>query len=117
MNKKLSLADLVRVETTFFIVTMTFPRLNQTSDWVKFLNVFPELEEMTMCFWMKANDLNGFPISYHHTKSSNAFHLEIRSDEVMIRINGRKYNIKLFDLARDEQVIDVLYLPIQRLIC
>lgn len=61
-----------RYDTTAF----TFPRLQQTEDWVRYTGYVPQMTELTVCYWItpfSVPSTDMFPISYATTASDNTF--------------------------------------------
>jgi len=68
------------------VTTYTFPRLGQTTDWVKFLGDVPKMTEITFCAWITPFSLNTtlmlHPFSYATSASDNTFYIEILKDSL-----------------------------------
>lgn len=69
-------------------ITFIFPRQENTQDWVKYILPFPQMKELTMCFWIALEDLQGPFLFSYATSSSNSNHLTVEvQDENTLRVN------------------------------
>ena len=63
---------------------MTFPRHDQTEDWIKYLPAVPDMEELTICWWTTPFYISGYenPISYATSANPNTLLMEIYADKI-----------------------------------
>ena len=63
---------------------MTFPRHDQTEDWIKYLPAVTDMEELTLCWWMTPFYISGWehPISYATSAHSNTLLMQIYADKI-----------------------------------
>jgi len=88
-------------------ITFTFPRQDNTGDWVKYMLPFPKLEEFTMCFWISPEDIQYSFIFSYAKSSSDDSHLAVHIlDENALRVFVRNnyYDFKGFYFNAGEKV-------------
>ena len=92
--------------TDIDIISFNFPRDEQTDDWVKYLLPFPQLSELTMCFWITPYSFgDNYAISYAIEEDSNAFRLAIHDeDSLEIVFENDSYNFDGLDFELNDPV-------------
>lgn len=81
------------------IISFSFPRDEQTEDWVKYMLPFPQLSELTMCFWITPYSFgDNYAISYATAEDSNAFRVAIHDeDSLEVVFENDSYNFDGLD--------------------